>query len=187
VKIELGQGSFGVNPPKDTMSSYRSWSKPNNTTPSDASASPAEERSNPFGNMRRDRNYASGPSYSDWKQTEQKKKTEVEKNRPLTDSDFPPLGGGDVRLPVKISVPGDGLTLATRLTNAMKRQEDEALRRRLEQEEEERKSKDAIVSISLGPSLRNRVKDLNVRREIEAQEEERYAWQVSGEVEAPEQ
>jgi hypothetical protein len=168
------------------MSSFRSWSKSNNTpaAPADAPEGSAEERPNPFGNMRRDRNnYSSGPSYSDWKQTEQKKKVEAEKSRPLTDADFPPLGG-QVRLPVKITVPGDGLTLASRLTNAIKRQEDEALRRRLEAEEEEKKSKEAVVSISLAPTLRNRVRDLNVRREIEVEEEERYAWQVSNEVEA---
>ncbi len=171
------------------MSSFRSWSKSNTTTDSPVGApeGSAEERPNPFGNMRRDRNnYSSGPSYSDWKQTEQKKKVEAEKNRPLTDADFPPLGGGHVRLPVKITVPGDGLTLASRLTNAIKRQEDDALRRRLEAEEEEKKSKDTIVSIPLAPTLRNRVRDLNVRRELEVQEEERYAWQVSNEVEAEE-
>jgi hypothetical protein len=169
------------------MSSFRSWSK-STTTNSSTSTTPAEGSeapSNPFGNMRRDRNYSSGPSYSDWKQSEQKKKAEAEKNRPLTDADFPPLGGGQVRLPVKVTVPGDGLTLATRLSNAMKRQEDEALRRRLEQEEEEKKSKEAVVSLSLGPTLRTRVRQLNVRRELDAQEEENYAWQVSTEVESP--
>ncbi len=132
-------------------------------------------------------------SYSDWKQTEQKKKEEEIKNRPLTDADFPPLGGNVVT--VKKVVPGtgvnvagapDGVNLAERLRNAIKRQEDDALRRRLEQEEEEQKAKESMVSLSIGPSIRSRKLE-NVRRNLEAEaEEENYRWQVSSEIEEPE-
>lgn len=169
--------------PKDTMSSYRSWSNNNTTTAPATEAS--GQPSNPFGNMRKERNHSYGQSYSDWKSTEQKKKMDAEKSRPLTDADFPPLGG-EVRLPVKVTVPGDGLTLAARLSNAIKRQEDEALRRRLEQEEEEQKSKETVVSISLGPKFRSRVRTLDETQKREAEEEEEnYRWQVSSEMEAP--
>lgn len=169
------------------MSSIRSWSN-NNNSATPASTEGAEQPSNPFGNMRKDRNRSSGMSYSDWKQTENKKKVEAEKNRPLTEDDFPPLGAplGSkvvVKTSMTTTTAHDNITLAERLRNTIKRQEDEALRRRLEEEEEEKKSKEAVVSISLGPKLRTRVQDLNVRRDLEAQEEENYRWQVSGEIE----
>jgi hypothetical protein len=184
------------------MSSFRSWNK--TSTASVAPASTAETTdgaaqapSNPFGNMRRDRDrhHSGGMSYSDWKQTEKKKKDE---DKPLTDADFPPLGGGvNVVVPMKKVVPGDGVnmsttsdgvTLADRIRTAIKRQEDDALRRRIEIEEEEKKSKDALLAI---PMMRN-VSLREVRRNLDTEaeayaEEENYAWQVSGEVETPEQ
>ncbi len=185
------------------MSSFRSWNKSTNASVAPAppsnngEGSPAPEASaNPFGNMRRDRhNQSGGMSYSDWKQTEKKKKVEEEKNRPLTDADFPPLGGGTVVIPVRKVVPGDGVnvaaagdgvTLADRIRNAIKRQEDDALRRRLELEEEEKKSKETLVSLPRAPMLRN-VSLREVRRNLDAEaqaEEDNYAWQVSGEVES---
>lgn len=137
----------------------------------------------------RDRNRSSGMSYSDWKQNEQKKKIEEEKNRPLTEADFPPLGAPPgakvvVKNVMATTTAHDSVTLAERLRNTIKRQEDEALRRRLELEEEEKKSKDAVVSLSLGvPMLRNRVQEMKVRRDLDAQAEEEYAWQVSSEME----
>lgn len=173
-----------TNPPEDTMSSNRSWSNNNAapTTPAEGS----EQPSNPFGNMRRERNQSSGMSYSDWKKTEQKKKMDAEKSRPLTEDDFPPLGGKVVvKTSIHTTTAHDSITLAERLRNTIKRQEDEALRRRLEQEEEEQKSKEAVVSISLGPKFRSRVRALDETREREAEEEENYRWQVSAEMEAP--
>ncbi len=183
------------------MSSFRSWNKTNTTSVAPApaaaadsessEAAPATAPSNPFGNMRRDRNryQSGGMSYSDWKQTEKKKMDEEAKQRPLTDADFPPLGG-KVVIPIKkvvpgagvnIVSPGDGVNLADRIRNAIKRQEDDALRRRLEVEEEEKKAKETLIAI---PMLRN-VSLREVRRNLhaEAEEEDNYAWQVSGEVE----
>jgi hypothetical protein len=178
------------------MSSFRSWNKttsasvapaPSDTAEASGEAPPA---SNPFGNMRRDRdryNQGSAMSYSDWKKTEQKKKDDEKKERPLTEADFPPLSG-KVVLPTKITVAGDGVNLADRIRNAIKRQEDEALRRRLELEEEEKQSKETLVSISRTPMLRN-ISLREVRRNLDTQveEEDNYAWQVSQEVESPEQ
>ena len=67
------------------MSSFRSCSNNNNnnTAAPAAAAEGSEQPSNPFGNMRRDRdrNRSSGMSYSDWKQNEQKKKIEEEDNQ----------------------------------------------------------------------------------------------------------
>ena len=177
------------------MSSYRSWSissNPNtnpNPNPNATSQAPASEQaSNPFGNMRRDkeRNQSYGMSYTDWKGAEQKKKIDAEKSRPLTDADFPPLGGKVViKTSMHTTTAHDSIPLAERLRNTIKRQEDDALHRRLELEEEERKSKEDIVSISLSvPMMRNRIRDPNVRRQLEVQAEEDYAWQVSAETEA---
>lgn len=186
------------------MSSFRSWNKSSSASVAPTTPAPASETSgetpapsNPFGNMRRERdryNHAGGMSYTDWKQTEKKKKDDEEKNRPLTEADFPPLGG-KVVVPVKKVVPGegvnmaapaDGTTLADRIRLAIKRQEDDALRRRLEMEEEEKKSKDTLVSLPRAPMLRN-VSLREVRRNLdeETQAEEDYAWQVSGEIESP--
>jgi hypothetical protein len=123
---------------------------------------------------------------NEMKQTEKKKK---EDSRPLTEADFPPLGG-KVVLPSKMTVPGDGVNLADRIRTAIKRQEDDALRRRLELEEEEKASKETLVSLSCTPMLRTlRIREVRRNLEQEAQaEEENYAWQVSGEVEPePEQ
>lgn len=170
------------------MSSYRSWSNNNTSASTSASASTeGEQVSNPFGNMRKDRNHSYGQSYSDWKGAEQKKKVEAEKSRPLTDADFPPLSGKVViRNSMHTTTAHDSITLAERLRNTIKRQEDDALNRRLELEEEEKKSKEDIVSISLSvPMMRNRVRDPNIRRQLEVQAEEDYAWQVSSETEAP--
>ncbi len=181
------------------MSSFRSWNKSNTSSvapaPEGTSAEEAPAPSNPFGNMRRDRdryNQSGGMSYSDWKQTEKKKKEDEVKNKPLTDADFPPLGGGTVVVPVRKVVPGDGVTaagdgvtLADRIRNAIKRQEDDALRRRLELEEEEKKSKETLVALPRAPMLRN-VSLREVRRNLDDEaEEDNYAWQVSGEVESP--
>lgn len=177
------------------MSSFRSWNKTNTASvapaPENASESTevAAAPSNPFGNMRRDRDryQSGGMSYTDWKQTEKKKKEDEVKNRPLTEADFPPLGG-KVVLPTKMTVAGDGVNLAERIRTAIKRQEDDALRRRLELEEEEKASKDTLVSLSRTPMLRN-VSLREVRRNLDAevQAEDDYAWQVSGEVESPPQ
>lgn len=181
--------------PPDTMSSYRSWSNNNNNNTVNPPAEGSEQppNSNPFGNMRKERNRSSGMSYSDWKQSENKKKQEAEKNRPLTDDDFPPLGAPPgskvvVKTSMNTTTAHDSITLAERLRNTIKRQEDEALRRRLELEEEEKKAKEEVVSLSLGAStLRYRAKEIRLRRrELEAQEEEEnYEWQVSSEMEAP--
>jgi len=174
------------------MSSFRSWNKTNTASvapaPEGVSESTVDAPSNPFGNMRRDRDryQSGGMSYTDWKQTEKKKK---EDSRPLTEADFPPLGG-KVVLPSKMTVPGDGVNLADRIRTAIKRQEDDALRRRLELEEEEKASKETLVSLSCTPMLRTlRIREVRRNLEQEAQaEEENYAWQVSGEVEPePEQ
>jgi hypothetical protein len=169
------------------MSSYRSWSNTNTPAPAPA-ANEGEQPSNPFGNMRREkeRNQSYGMSYSDWKGVEQKKKVEAEKSRPLTDADFPPLGGKVViKTSMHTTTAHDSIPLAERLRNTIKRQEDDAHRRRLELEEEEKKTKEAIVSISLtSSSLRNRMREITLRRNLEAQAEEDYAWQVSTETEA---
>jgi hypothetical protein len=180
------------------MSSFRSWNKTSTASVAPASAPESTEDtsqapSNPFGNMRRDRDryQSGGMSYSDWKQTEKKKKGD---DKPLTDADFPPLSGGvNVVVPLRKVVPGDGVnltdgvTLADRIRTAIKRQEDDALHRRLELEEEEKKSKDTLVAI---PMVRN-VSLRQVRRNLDAEEayaeEENYAWQVSREVELEEQ
>jgi len=183
-------------PPKDIMSSYRSWSNTNTNTsatvapaPASAATDPSEPNSNPFGNMRRDRdrNQSYGMSYSDWKNTEQKKKMEAEKSRPLTESDFPPLGGKVViKTSMHTTTAHDSVTLAERLRNTIKRQEDDAHRRRLELDEEEKKTKEAVVAISLSSSsIRNRVREIYLRRNLEIQDEEDYAWQVSPETVAP--
>ena len=179
-------GCLDVYTPKDTMSSYRSWSTTNtNTNATPAPASTPEPNSNPFGNMRRDkeRNQSYGMSYSDWKNTEQKKKMDAEKTRPLTDADFPPLGGKVViKTSMHTTTAHDNIPLAERLRNTIKRQEDDAHRRRLELEEEEKKTKEAVVAISLSsPSIRNRVREIYLRRNLEIQDEEDYAWQVSPE------
>lgn len=175
------------------MSSFRSWSNNNNNTAAPAAATAtegSEQPSNPFGNMRRDRdrNRSSGMSYSDWKQTEQKKKVEDDKKRPLTDADFPPLSNKPVVVKNSIftTTAHDSITLAERLRNTIKRQEDEAVRRRIEIEEEEKSSKEALVSLSLGvPMIRNRIQEMKVRRDLDVQTEEEYAWQVSSDMEAP--
>ncbi len=175
------------------MSSFRSWNKTNTASvapapeaSSESTAEAAAAPSNPFGNMRRDRDrqQSGGMSYKDWKQTEKKK---MDDSRPLTEADFPPLGG-KVVLPSKMTVAGDGVNLADRIRTAIKRQEDDALRRRLELEEEEKSSKDTLVSLSRTPMLRN-VSLREVRRNLDAevQAEDDYAWQVSGEVESPAQ
>ena len=187
----MNQGDTTIHPPKDTMSSYRSWSisSNTNTNPNSTSQSEGEQASNPFGNMRRDkeRNQSYGMSYTDWKGSEQKKKVEIEKSRPLTDADFPPLSGKVViKTSMHTTTAHDSVTLAERLRNTIKRQEDDALLRRIELEEEEKRSKEDVVSISLSmPALRNRVRDLGVRRELEVQVEEDYAWQMNTEIEDP--
>lgn len=197
LKIEALASALVIYPPEDTMSSFRSWNKTSTASVAPASAPDSTEDagqapSNPFGNMRRDRDryQSGGMSYSDWKQTEKKKKVD---DKPLTDADFPPLGGVNVVVPLRKVVPGDGVslpdgvTLADRIRTAIKRQEDDALRRRIEIEEEEKKSKDTLVAI---PMVRN-VSLRQVRRNLDTEEayaeEENYAWQVSGEVELPEQ
>ena len=170
------------------MSSNRSWFTNTNTNPNTASED--RQASNPFGNMRKERNQSYGNSYSDWKGTEQKKKMDAEKNRPLTDADFPPLSTKVVVKNTMITTTAhDSTTLAERLRNAMKRQEDEALHRRLQQEEEENLSKETVVSLSLAPTLRNRMRDITLRRDFEAEAnaEENYAWQVSSEIDNPPQ
>ncbi len=138
--------------------------------------------------MRKERNPSYGNSYSDWKTTEQKKKEEAEKNRPLTDADFPPLSTKVVVKNTMITTTAhDSTTLAERLRTAMKRQEDEVLHRRLQQEQEESLSKETVVSLSLAPTLRNRMRENTLRKDQEAESlaEEKYAWQVSPEIDSP--
>jgi hypothetical protein len=168
------------------MSSNRSWFTNTNTNTNPASED--RQSSNPFGNMRKERNPSYGNSYSDWKTTEQKKKEEAEKNRPLTDADFPPLSTKVVVKNTMITTTAhDSTTLAERLRTAMKRQEDEVLHRRLQQEQEESLSKETVVSLSLAPTLRNRMRENTLRKDQEAESlaEEKYAWQVSPEIDSP--
>lgn len=162
----------------------RTWNN-NKSTNESTSDSQNQERPNPFGNMRRDRvQQTPAMSYADYKQMEKKKKEEAEKNRPLTEADFPPLGGKVVVKNTMISTTAnDSITLADRLRLAIKREEDEATRRRLELEEEEKKSKEGTISLSMGPRMTMKKKVVEQKRELEIQEEDDYQWQVSTEVE----
>ena len=161
----------------------RTWNNNKSTTESTSDSQP-QERSNPFGNMRRDRvQQAPAMSYADYKQMEKKKKEEAEKNRPLTEDDFPPLGGKVVvKNAIHTTTAHDSISLADRLRLAIKREEDEATRRRLEAEEEEKKAKDGTISISMAPRLSMKRKVEEQKRQIEIQEEEDYHWQISSDM-----
>lgn len=170
------------------MSFNRTWNKTNTNESQDSSQQ--QQQPNPFGNMRRDRdrnqNYGSaGMSYSDWKSNEKKKK---EAERPLTQDDFPPLGGKVVvKTSIVTTTAHDSVSLADRLRIAIKKEEDEAYRRRIEQEEQEKKEKDAVISIALGPP-RLRIKTLDAQKKQQQQEEDdNYRWQISSEIEQPEE
>jgi hypothetical protein len=154
-------------------------------------SSQEESRPNPFGNMRRDRTpYSSAntpATYADWKDAQKKKKEEEAKNRPFTDDDFPPLGGKVVVKNTMITTTAhDSVTLAERLRNAIKREEDEATRRRLQMEQEEKDAKDSTISLSLGPRLSMVRRTQEQKRQSEYEEENEYAWQTSTEVEREE-
>lgn len=123
---------------------FRTW---NNDSAPPSSVGEEQPRSNPFGRMREDRErrnkYAPPPmSYADHKRKLEEAAKEKEKNRPLTMDDFPALNGS-APVAVKPKKDANASTLASHLAATIKKDEEDAVRRRIEKEaDDERKRKE---------------------------------------------
>lgn len=125
---------------------FRTWN--NDAAPAGRSNTNNEEpRANPFSRMRedrerRDRNRGPSMSYAEHKRKQEEERKEKEKNRPLTMDDFPALAGS-VPVVVKPKKDANASTLANHLAATIKKDEEDAVRRRLEKEvDDERKRKE---------------------------------------------
>lgn len=147
--------------------------------------------SNPFQRQQRqprESEAAASYSYNQWKLEKQKAEEKKKAERPLTEDDFPPLGGGKVTIKKPAVAAESSETLASRIANAIKRDEAETLRKK--REAEELKSSETFTALPI-MSLRNGLSTQKVKaeeRRIRRQEDldrEDYDWQISSEIEEP--
>jgi hypothetical protein len=179
---------------------FRTWktdSVPSRMEDSSSSAEPPRP-SNPFQRQQRqprESEAASSYSYNQWKLEKQKAEEKKKAERPLTQDDFPPLGGA-VNATLKKQVPATSVydgsaqaeTLASRIANAIKRDEAETLRKK--REAEELKSSETftalpMMSIRSGLSAQKvKAEERRIRRQTELDDQD-YQWQISSEIEEP--
>lgn len=132
----------------NTNNSFRSWKK-------DTPSSDAPQSNNAFARMSRDRQdkyRSAGPSYADFKRKQEEEAKEREKNRPLTEADFPALGLAPT--PVKVKTQTTTSSLAAHIADTI-RKDEETLQRRKREEEEAREKAEAEKGIVRLPLFKN--------------------------------
>ena len=116
---------------------FRTWKNDDGA----GAAAPSQKPNNPFSRQDRRDRYGSQVSYAEHKRKKEEEAKEKEKNRPLTADDFPSLGGKPVV--VKAKSDPNRSTLAVHIAETIKKDEEDAVRRRIQREvEEERKRKE---------------------------------------------
>lgn len=146
------QASMNTNTNTNMNNSFRTWKK-------DTSSSDAPQSNNAFARMSRDkqdRYRSAGPSYADFKRMKDEEAKEKEKNRPLTEADFPALGLGPV--PVKVQVAATS-SLAAHIADTIRKDEETLCRRKREEEEAREKAaaEEGIVRLPLFKNIKDYV------------------------------
>lgn len=108
------------------------------------------QSNNAFAGMRRDRVRGPMMSWADQKRIKEEEAKEAEKNRPLTDADFPSLAGAPIAVKVKAKEDTKS-SLATHIADTIRKDEETIQRRKREEEEAREKAalEEGIVRLPL--------------------------------------
>ena len=140
----------------NSNNSFRSWKK--DTT----SSSDAPQSNNAFARMSRDRQdkyRSAGPSYAGFKRKQEEEAKEREKNRPLTEADFPALGVNPAPAKVKVATTATTSSLAAHIADTIRKDEETLSRRKREEEEAREKAaaEEGIVRLPLFKNMKDYV------------------------------